>query len=117
MPAKHHGADILDRDVRGFRDECAKPRRIKHPAMPMTRSRGKSAAANATWHMASSGFETTTRIASGDCWTACSVTERTMPMLVRSKSSRLMPGLRAIPEVMTTTSDAAVSSYPLPPAM
>jgi hypothetical protein len=38
-----------------------------------------------------------------------------MPMLVRSKSSRLMPGLRAIPEVMTTTSEAAVSSYPLAP--
>ena len=87
------------------------------PAMPITRSRGKSAAANATWHMASRGFETTMRMASGDCWTACSVTERTMPMLVRSKSSRLMPGLRAMPEVMTTTSDPAVSSYPLLPVM
>ena len=80
------------------------------PAMPITRSRGNPAASKATWHIASSGLETTTTIASGDPATTCWVTERTMPMLVRSRSSRLMPGLRAMPEVMTTTSEPAVSS-------
>ena len=33
------------------------------PAMPTTRSRGKLETAFATWHIASSGFETTTRTA------------------------------------------------------
>ena len=32
----------------------------------------------ATWHIASSGFETTIMIASGDCATTCSVTEPTI---------------------------------------
>ena len=36
--------------------------------MPMTRSRGNPAASNATWHMASSGFETTMMIASGEAF-------------------------------------------------
>ena len=38
-------------------------------------------------------------------------------MLVRSRSSRLIPGRRAIPAVITTTSDPAVSSYPLLPVI
>src|SRR5690242_9229801 len=38
-----------------------------------------------------------------------------MPALVLSRSSRDMPGLRAMPAVMTTTSEPAVSSYPLVP--
>jgi hypothetical protein len=83
--------------------------------MPITRSFGNPAASNATWHMASSGLETTMMTASGDCATTCSVTLRTMPMLVRNRSSRLMPGFRATPLVMTTTSELAVSSYPLAP--
>ena len=36
------------------------------PAMPKTRSRGQPETSFATWHIASSGFETTIRIASGD---------------------------------------------------
>ena len=36
------------------------------PAMPRTRSRGKPDACSATWHIASSGFVTMIRIASGD---------------------------------------------------
>ena len=35
------------------------------PAMPITRSRGSLASANATWHMASSGLVTTIRIVLG----------------------------------------------------
>ena len=80
------------------------------PAIPMTRSRGKPAASNATWHIASSGLETTMMTAFGDPLTTCSVTDCTIPMLVFSRSSRLIPGLRAMPEVITTTSDPAVSS-------
>jgi len=40
----------------------------------------------------------------------CSATWPTMPALVLSRSSRLMPGLRGTPAVMTTTSLSAVSS-------
>ena len=40
----------------------------------------------------------------------CSETDLTMPALVLSRSSRDMPGLRAMPAVMMTISEPAVSS-------
>src|SRR5437899_1166058 len=40
-----------------------------------------------------------------------------MPALVSSSCSLVMPGLRATPAIMTTTSESAVSSYPLLPVM
>ena len=80
------------------------------PAMPKTRSRGQPDAVLATWHMASSGFETTMRIASGDWATASRVTEPTIASFVVTRSSRLIPGLRGRPAVTTTTSEPAVSS-------
>jgi hypothetical protein len=39
-----------------------------------------------------------------------SATDLTMPALVRTRSSRLMPGLRAIPAVTTNTSASRASS-------
>ena len=36
------------------------------PAMPTTRSEGRSLASRATWHMASSGLVTTMTMASGE---------------------------------------------------
>ena len=60
------------------------------PAMPKTRSRGQPDTFFATWHMASRGFETTIRIASGECSTTSRVTEPTMPSFVVTRSSRLM---------------------------
>jgi hypothetical protein len=80
------------------------------PAIPNTRSFGQPLTFFATWHIASSGFETTIRIASGDCATACSVTEPTIFSFVVTRSSRLIPGDRGRPAVMTTTSEPAVSS-------
>ena len=55
--------------------------------------------------MASSGFETTMRIASGECSTASRVTEPTIDSFVVTRSSRLIPGLRGSPAVTTTTSE------------
>ena len=40
----------------------------------------------------------------------CSETERTIPALVFTRSSRLIPGFRAIPAVTTKTSAPAASS-------
>ena len=80
------------------------------PAMPSTRSRGKPDASRATWHIASSGFVTMIRIASGEWRTACSTTDRTIPAFLASRSSRLMPGWRARPDVTTTMSEPAVSA-------
>jgi len=40
----------------------------------------------------------------------CSTTEPTISAFLNRRSSRVMPGLRAIPAVMTTTSESAVSS-------
>ncbi len=78
--------------------------------MPTTRSRGNPLVSIATWHIASSGLATTTRIVSGECSTTSSVTLATMFWFVLSRSSRLIPGLRGLPLVMTTTSEPAVSS-------
>ena len=78
--------------------------------MPKTRSFGQPEAVLATWHIASSGFESTMMIASGDCAIACSTTEPTIFSFVATRSSRLMPGCRGSPAVTTTTSEPAVSS-------
>jgi hypothetical protein len=87
------------------------------PAMPNTRSRGQPDTVFATWHIASSGFETTMTTASGDAATTCSVTEPTIRSFVVTRSSRLMPGERGRPAVTTTTSDPDVSSYPFVPTI
>ena len=79
------------------------------PAMPTTRSFGKPETAFATWHIASSGFETTTRIAFGDRRTTSLVTAPTIASFVVTRSSRLIPGLRGRPAVITTTSEPFVS--------
>jgi hypothetical protein len=50
------------------------------------------------------------RIASGECFAAASTTARTIPAFFASRSSRLIPGWRARPEVTTTMSDPAVSA-------
>ena len=80
------------------------------PAMPNTRSFGNPETLFATWHIASSGFDTTMITASGLCATTCSVTEPTIFSFVATRSSRLMPGERGSPAVITTTSEPAVSS-------
>ena len=80
------------------------------PAWPKTRSFGKPETFLATWHIASSGFETMIRIASGDCATAASATDPTIFSFVETRSSRLMSPVRGTPAVMTTTSEPAVGS-------
>ena len=60
--------------------------------------------------MASSGFVTTIRIVSGERSTRFLVTSATIAWFVFSRSSRLIPGVRARPEVMMQTADPAVSS-------
>ena len=80
------------------------------PAMPTTRRFQKPETSSATWHMASSGLETTTMIASGESLTALRVHSLTILLFVVSRSSRLIPGLRAMPAAITTTSDPAVSA-------
>ena len=87
------------------------------PACPKTRCFGKPETFFATWHIASSGFETTIRIASGDAATTCSVTDLTIFSFVETRSSRLIPGERGLPAVITTTSEPAVSSYPFVPTI
>ena len=49
-------------------------------------------------------------LASGDAATTCSVTDLTIFSFVVTRSSRLMPGLRGMPAVMTTTSEPAMSA-------
>ena len=64
----------------------------------------------ATWHIASSGFVTTMMIASGLTATACFTTEATIPAFFATRSSRLIPGWRARPDVTTMILLPAVSA-------
>ncbi len=80
------------------------------PAMPMTRSGGKPDFFHASCTMASSGLVTRIRIALRERFTTCSTTEPTISAFLNRRSSRVMPGLRASPAVMTTMSESAVSS-------
>ena len=57
--------------------------------------------------MASSGLVTTTKIALGETTATCFTTSRTILALVSSNCSRLIPGLRGTPDVMTTRDDPA----------
>ena len=80
------------------------------PAMPMTRSLGNPEACMATWHIASSGLVTTIRIASGAHRRGLGDDRATMPAFLAIRSSRLMPGWRARPEVTTMIFEFAVSA-------
>ena len=80
------------------------------PAIPTTRARGNLLTSCASCAIASSGLLTTIRIASGERRTSSWVTLRTMFMLVFTRSSRDMPGLRGTPEVITQTLEPDVSS-------
>ena len=46
----------------------------------------------------------------GECFTTCSVTACMILKFTFNKSSRLMPGLRGTPDVMTTISEPALSA-------
>ena len=80
------------------------------PAIPKTRSFGQPLTLLATWHIASRGFETTIRTASGLWTTAASITCATIFSFVETRSSRLMSPVRGTPAVITTTSDSELSS-------
>ena len=60
--------------------------------------------------MASSGFETMIRMQLGEYCTTLPTTSFMILWLVLSRSSRLMPGLRGMPAVITTMSEFAVSA-------
>ena len=59
--------------------------------------------------MTSMGLAKMMKTAFGDTSRAFFATSLTMPALMFSRSSRVMPGLRGTPEVMTTTSEPLVS--------
>ena len=80
------------------------------PAIPTTRSRGNCETAFATWHIASSGLETITSTAFFERLATWRVTSATIASFVFTRSSRLIPGLRGSPAVITTTSEPAVAS-------
>jgi hypothetical protein len=80
------------------------------PAIPITRWRGNWVVSNATWHIASSGLVTTMTIASGERSFTSAATPPTISLFFASRSSRLIPGWRGNPDVITTMSEPEVSS-------
>ena len=63
---------------------------------------------NAKYVMVSIGLEITTIMAFGENFNIFSTTPFTILALVPINSSRVIPGLRGKPEVITTTSELAV---------
>ena len=80
------------------------------PAIPMTRCLGNPDRRSASCAMASSGFVTTMRMAVGDRRAVSATTPPTISAFFSRRSSRLMPGFRASPAVITMMSDPAVGS-------
>jgi hypothetical protein len=80
------------------------------PAMPITRWAGNFDFFHASCTIASSGFVTRIKMELGERDTTCSTTLPTISAFLNRRSSRVMPGLRARPAVITTMSEPAVSS-------
>ncbi len=78
--------------------------------MPNTRLVGRPLTFWASVVMVSIGLLTMSRMASGEYLRMLLTTSLTMPAFTPISSSRVMPGFRGMPEVMTTTSDPAVFS-------
>ena len=89
----------------------------KTPAIPTTFSLLKPLTFRACCAIASRGLVTIIKILFGDFEVVCSTTSETIFIFVSNKSSRLMPGFLAIPDVITIMSELAVSSYELVPIM
>ena len=110
VAAEHHRRTSLTERPGLLGDEAFEPGVSSTPAIPTTRSRGNSETAFATWHIASSGLETITRTAFFDRFATSRVTSATIASFVFTRSSRLMPGLRGRPAVITITSEPAVAA-------
>jgi hypothetical protein len=95
MAAEDEGVGVLDADPELLGDERPEPGAVEHAGHAEHALAREPDAAIATWHIASSGFVTTMRIASGEWATAASTTAGTIPAFFARRSSRLMPGWRA----------------------
>ena len=82
----------------------------KIPAWPMTRSRGSPVFFIVRYAIVSSGLVNTMKMAFGECFNVSVAALPTISALVFNKSSRLMPGLRAIPAVIMMMSEPLVSA-------
>ena len=80
------------------------------PPWPMTRLRGSLESFSVRNVIASIGFEMMMKMAFGEYLRAWSTTLLTIFALTPMRSSRLMPGLRGMPDVTTTTSEPAVGA-------
>src|SRR5574344_431760 len=80
----------------------------KAPPIPITRFLGRPAVFIVRYVKVSIGLATMMMIALGEYLTTFETTDFIILALVPIRSSRVIPGLRGIPEVMTTTSELAV---------
>jgi hypothetical protein len=98
VAAEHHRGHVLDRHPRLPGDEGREACRVEDPGHARRRAPSASRRrSSATWHMASSGFETTTTIASGLAAATCSVTDSTIFSFVVHQVVAAHAGLRGRP--------------------
>jgi hypothetical protein len=87
------------------------------PAIPTTFLKAKPVSLRTTMEITSRGFVTTMTTAFGARRAISRAACAAMPTFVFSRSIRSMPGFRAIPAVITTTSLPAISAKSVVPRM
>src|SRR5579864_3553420 len=110
MPAKHKSSHVFHAAFQFAGNESAEAGGVKHSGHADHALARKATQLVGGLAMASSGFDTTIRMHFGEYFTTLPTTSAMILWLVLSRSSRLMPGLRGIPAVITTMSELAVSA-------
>ena len=113
VAAEHERVDVLDRDVQLHRDERAHARRIEHAghaddALARELAQPVDRLAHRVERVGDRHDDAVRRVLDD------LLGDRLHDLVVDvcSRSSRLMPGLRGTPDVMTTTSESAVCFQP-----
>ena len=110
MTAEHERVHVLDRDLELHRHERAHPRRVEHAGHAddaLARKLGQTE--ERLRHRVERVGHRERRSAFGQCCTRFGAMLFMISKLSRTRSSRLMPGLRGLPEVMTTMSEPAAA--------
>ena len=116
VAAQYQRLDVAHAHVQLECNEGAVASRVEHSGHADDAARAESRIPS--WQRTTSrpsGFDTTMIMASGATLLTSFETWPTMSALVRSRSSRLIPGLRAIPAVTTTMSEPSAGPYSFAP--
>ena len=101
---------VCHRHLQRFCDKGPEAGGVQHPSLPYHTTARQAAYLPGQVCIVSRGLVTTMKMAFGERYTASLTIPSTMALFVARRSSRLIPGFRAMPAVITTTSESTVSS-------